>query len=299
MTKKKISLVLSSGGARGLAHIGAIKCLEEEGYDIRYISGSSMGALIGGIYSAGKLHEYENWVRALRRKDMVQLLDFGWGQGGLFKGERIIDVLKDLIGDHFIEDLPVGFTAVASDLKSKREILFNKGSLFSAIRASIAMPLVFTPVIAENRVLVDGGVLNPLPISPTLKNKTDLTVAVDVNGIDDNVLHKRTHSERINLNEKKVEDDEDKLSRIISLFVEKLLPVGDSGSKKDNSILDIAIEAMDAMQVSIARYEISISSPDVTVQIPRNVAHFFEFERANELIEIGYEKMRVELKSLK
>lgn len=300
MTKKTISLVLSSGGARGLAHIGAIQCLEEEGYDIRYISGSSMGALVGGIYAAGKLHDYEVWVRALRRKDMVQLLDIGWGHGGLFKGERIIDVLKDLIGEHFIEDLPVGFTAVAADLKSKREILFNKGSLFSAIRASIAMPLVFSPVISENKVLVDGGILNPLPITPTLNNGTDLTVAVDVNGTENDILHNKTHSEGIESKELNVADDEeDKLSKIISLFVENLLPASDTNDKKNNGILDTAIEAMDTMQVSIARHQIFISSPDVTVQIPRNVACFFEFERANELIEVGYEQTRIALQSLK
>ena len=301
MTKKTISLVLSSGGARGLAHIGAIYCLEEEGYDIRYISGTSMGALVGGIYAAGKLKDYEVWVRALRRKDMVQLLDFGWGHGSLFKGERIIDVLKDLIGEHSIEDLPIGFTAVAADLKSKREVLFNKGPLFSAIRASIAMPLVFSPVVAENQVLVDGGILNPLPITPTLNNGTDLTVAVDVNGTDDDILHNRTHSEGMDSKEINVADDDEdnKLSKIISLFVENLLPASNTSDKKDNGILDTAIESMDTMQVSIARYEMSICSPDVTVQIPRNVANFFEFERANELIDTGYEQMRVALHSLK
>ena len=300
MTKKTISLVLSSGGARGLAHIGAIHCLEEEGYDIHYISGTSMGALVGGIYAAGKLKDYEDWVRALRRKDMVQLLDFGWGHGSLFKGERIIEVLKDLIGEHSIEDLPIGFTAVAADLKSKREVLFNKGPLFSAIRASIAMPLVFSPVIAENKVLVDGGILNPLPITPTLNNGTDLTVAVDVNGADDDILQNRTHSEGIDSKEMNVADDEDnKLSKIISLFVENLLPASNTSDKKDNGILDTAIESMDTMQVSIARYEMSICSPDVTIQIPRNIASFFEFERANELIDTGYEQMRVALHSLK
>ena len=149
MTKKTISLVLSSGGARGLAHIGAIHCLEEEGYDIRYISGTSMGALVGGIYAAGKLKDYEVWVRALRRKDMVQLLDFGWGHGSLFKGERIIDVLKDLIGEHSIEDLPIGFTAVAADLKSKREVLFNKGPLFSAINIPPPFVTSASPVKKE------------------------------------------------------------------------------------------------------------------------------------------------------
>ena len=138
---KRVSLVLSSGGARGLAHIGAIRCLEEQGYEIGYVAGSSMGALVGGIYAAGKLDEYSTWVEALRRSDIVQLLDFGWGGAGLFKGDRIIAALRELIGEHQIEELPVGFTAVATDLQRKREVWLDKGSLFSAIRASIAVPL--------------------------------------------------------------------------------------------------------------------------------------------------------------
>jgi NTE family protein len=300
MTATRISLVLSSGGARGLAHIGAIQCLEEEGYDIRYISGSSMGALIGGIHAAGKLDDYAIWVKALRRKDIVQLLDFGWGHGGLFKGERIIDALRDLIGEHIIEELPIGFTAVASDLRSKREIWLNKGPLFSAIRASIAVPLVFSPVTIGNKLLIDGGVLNPLPIAPTLNNETDLTVAVDVNGRSDSALNidVQATSFATRMLSRTGDEMEDKFRRAISVFIENLLPKGGTDTQ-DHGMLGIAMEAMDAMQVSIARHQLSIYSPDVTVQIPRNAAHFFDFERAHELIEFGYEQMRISLKSLK
>ena len=300
MTTKKISLVLSSGGARGLAHIGAIQCLEEEGYEIRYISGSSMGALIGGIHAAGKLDDYATWVKALRRKDIVQLLDFGWGHGGLFKGERIIDALRDLIGEHVIEELPIGFTAVASDLKSKREVWLNKGPLFSAIRASIAVPLVFAPVTIGNKLLIDGGVLNPLPIAPTLNNETDLTVAVDVNGRSDSALNKdlQTSSVSIQTLSQAGDEVEDKFRRAISTFIENLLPTGSTKSG-NHDMLGIAMEAMDAMQVSLARHQLSIYTPEIIVQLPRNSASFFSFERAHELIELGYERMRTSLKILK
>ena len=183
---RRISLVLSSGGARGLAHVGAIRALEDHGFEITYVSGSSMGALIGGVYAAGKLKEYEDWVRALRRLDIVQLLDFAWGQGGgLFRGERIIETLKELVGDERIEDLPIGFTAVATELNRKREVWINEGSLFDAIRASIAIPMVFSPVVRDTQLLLDGAVLNPLPIAPTLSHSADMIVAVDVNGQDD------------------------------------------------------------------------------------------------------------------
>lgn len=300
MTTTRISLVLSSGGARGLAHIGAIQCLEEEGYDIRYISGSSMGALVGGIHAAGKLEDYATWVKALRRKDLVQLLDFGWGRGGLFKGERIIDVLRDLIGERVIEELPIGFTAVASDLRSKREIWLNKGPLFSAIRASIAVPLVFAPVTIGNKLLIDGGVLNPLPIAPTLNDETDLTIAVDVNGRNDGALHIDVHAIPVVIQTLKRAGDEkaDRFSRAVSAFIENLLPTGGTNTQ-DHGMLGIAMEAMDAMQVNIARHQLSIYSPDVTVQIPRDAAHFFDFERAHELIELGHERMRISLKALK
>ena len=180
-----ISLVLSSGGARGLAHIGAIQCLEERGYLINCIAGSSMGALVGGIHARGKLDVYAEWVRALNRNDVVRLLDIGWGRnGGLFKGERIIEVLKDLIGDAQIEELPVSFTAVATEINRKREVWIDKGPLFDAIRASMAIPMVFAPVRRGHQLLIDGGVLNPLPIAPTLKEDSGLTIAVDVNGMD-------------------------------------------------------------------------------------------------------------------
>jgi NTE family protein len=158
--QKHISLVLSSGGARGLVHIGAIKCLEDRGYQIDCIAGSSMGALVGGIHARGKLDVFAEWVCALTRNDVVRLLDIGWGRtGGLFKGERIIDVLKDLIGDAQIEDLPVAYTAVATEINRKREVWLDRGPLFEAIRASIAIPMVFAPIRRGQQVLVDGGVL--------------------------------------------------------------------------------------------------------------------------------------------
>ena len=180
MKKKSVSLVLGSGGARGLAHIGVINWLDENGYEINSISGSSMGALIGGIYAAGELQTYTDWVTKLEKMDVLRLLDFSFGEGGLIKGERIINVLRELIGNHKIEDLPCSFTAVASDLENQKEVWLNKGPLFDAIRASIAIPSIFTPVEYRGKRLVDGGLLNPIPIAPTLKDKTDMTIAVNL-----------------------------------------------------------------------------------------------------------------------
>jgi len=177
-----VSLVLGIGGARGLAHIGVIQWLTENGYDIRSIAGSSMGALVGGIYAAGKLEVYAGWVSALERMQVLRLLDPAFGRSGLFKGERLMGVLRKLIGDFDIENLPISFTAVATDLESGEEVWLREGKLFDAIRASIATPLVFTPFRYGGRMLLDGGLVNPVPIAPTLNDTTELTVAVNLNG---------------------------------------------------------------------------------------------------------------------
>ena len=177
-----VSLVLGSGGARGLSHIGVIQWLTENGYEIRSIAGSSMGALVGGIFAAGKLEIYAEWVLALERMQVVRMLDPAFGRPGLFKGERIMGVLRELIGDCAIEDLPISFTAVATDLETGEEVWLREGGLFDAIRASIATPLVFRPFKHGARTLLDGALVNPLPIAPTLTDNTDLTIAVNLSG---------------------------------------------------------------------------------------------------------------------
>src|SRR6185369_7182552 len=141
----------------------------------------SMGALIGGVYAAGKLEPYRDWVRTMQRMDVLRLLDWTFRGGGLIKGDRIVDKLRELIGAANIEDLPIPYTAVAVDLLAQREVWFSRGSLFDAIRASIAIPTVFRPHRYEGRLLVDGGLLNPVPITPTLRDLTDCTIAVDLN----------------------------------------------------------------------------------------------------------------------
>jgi NTE family protein len=168
-----------SGGARGLAHIGVIRALEEKSLRIRNIAGTSMGALIGGIYAADEVDTFSKWVQQLERGDVIRLLGLSFSMTALFKGDRVIEVLKELIGDSRIEDLPIGFTAVATALREQREVWLNKGSLFDAIRASIAVPGVFTPATVAGQLLVDGGLVNPIPIAPTLNDATDLTIAVN------------------------------------------------------------------------------------------------------------------------
>ena len=185
---KTVSLVLGSGGARGLAHIGVIHWLEENDFKIKSIVGCSIGAVIGGIYAAGKLDVYEQWVRCLTKVDIVTMLDLSWDKSGLVRGEKIVNTLIGLVGEKLIEDLPISYTAVATDLKGQKEVWIRSGSLFDAMRASFAIPLFFTPFKLKGIDLVDGGVLNPVPIAPVFGDETDMTIAVDLNGPSDSPI---------------------------------------------------------------------------------------------------------------
>ncbi len=180
--KKTVALALGSGGARGYAHIGAIEVLEERGYDIIAVSGCSMGALVGGVYAAGKLKEYKDWVTGLGQLDVLKLLDVTFNSVGAIRGDKIFSIVREMISDIRIEDLPIAYTAVAADLLGHKEVWFQEGPLDQAIRASVAIPGLVTPLVLNNRVLVDGALLNPLPIIPTISAHADLIVAVNLSG---------------------------------------------------------------------------------------------------------------------
>jgi NTE family protein len=270
-----VSLVLGSGGARGLAHIGVIQWLTENGYAIRSISGTSMGALVGGIYATNKLEVYADWVLALER-----LLDPTIGRPGIFKGERIISVLRDLIGDCDIEELRISFTAVATDLDSGQEVWLRSGRLFDAIRASIATPLVFTPVKHEHRTLIDGAVVNPVPVAPTLDDATDLTIAVDLSGPPEVRPSPPISPSLIGDNSYR---------RRIQKFVDSVRPAR-GREEPSRGLFDVAFTAMQTMQDTIADLKLSAYSPDVIVEVPRNACGYFEFWRAEELIALGRER---------
>ncbi len=275
-----VSLALGSGGARGLAHVGVIQWLTENGYEIRSIAGTSIGALVGGIYATGKLETYAEWVLALERIQVLRLLDPSFARSGLFKGERIIGVLRELIGDCAIEDLKLSFTAVATDLESGEEVWLHEGRLFDAIRASMATPLVFTPFQHGGRTLLDGALVNPVPIAPTLNDDTDLTVAVNLGGPGEVRPTPPASTPIVNGNVYR---------QRIRAFVESLYP-DRAPSVPPRGLFDIAFGSMQTMQDTIARLKLAAYSPDVTVEIPRNACGFYEFWRAEELIELGRER---------
>jgi NTE family protein len=277
---KTVSLVLGAGGARGLAHIGVIQWLNENGYAIRSIAGSSIGALVGGVYASGKLAAYAEWTMALERMEVLRLLDPAFGRTGLFKGERVIGLLRALTGDLDIEDLPLSYTAVAMDLESGKEIWLRQGKLFDAIRASIAIPLILTPFRLGGRNLVDGGLVNPVPIAPTLNDLTELTIAVNLGG--------RAEPQPASAPSARAPDGNGYRQRIHA-FVESLHPVPEPVAAVPDMI-DIALRSMEAMENTIARLKLAAYSPDITVEISRNACRIHEFWRAEELIALGRER---------
>ncbi|MEL6869092.1 MAG: patatin-like phospholipase family protein [Pseudomonadota bacterium] len=287
-TTTSISLALGSGGARGLAHIGVIRRLEEAGYNIGYIAGTSIGALVGGIYAAGKLDEYEVWARELERGDMLRLLDFSFTRGSIIKGDRVIDAICELIGDQSIESLPIGFTAVATDIREQSEVWLSRGSLFSAIRASTAIPTLLSPLTLDGRILADGGLVNPIPIAPTLNHPSTLTVAVDLNGPREGLRHNpKKDSKGENGPEKPIKPYQQK----IRAFIDKLRPNKDGEPKTDSpGFLDMTTQTIEVMQNGIARLKMAAYKPDMVIRLPRDLCQFWEFDRAEEMIEFGYER---------
>jgi NTE family protein len=294
---RTVSLVLGSGGARGLAHIGVIKWLEAAGFRIVSIAGSSMGALVGGIYAAGKLDVYRDWVLELERIDVLRLLDFSFGRNGLIKGDRVIGVLRELVGERAIEDLSISFTAVATDLDAQREVWLNRGPLFDAIRASIAIPTVFTPVSWRGHTLVDGGLVNPMPIAPTLRDKSALTIAVNVSAKDEPSCGR---PERGGARTMHSAERHDRITEFLATLQQ--IVSGDTRDEAEEArgmhLFDVIARSMDTMQSTIARFQLAAYSPDAIVQVPGNACAFFEFWRARELIELGRERAEQSLRPL-
>ncbi|MFZ7127554.1 MAG: patatin-like phospholipase family protein [Desulfobacterales bacterium] len=292
-----VSLVLGSGGARGLAHIGIINWLEENRYRIQSIAGSSIGALVGGIYAAGKLGEYESWVRTISKFDIFSLLDFSFGYSGLVKGEKLMAKLRKLVGEIEIESLPITFTAVAADIVREREVWISKGPLFDAIRASISLPLFFTPFRYKGRLLIDGGVFNPVPITPTFHDLTDMTIAVNLNAPP--VGEEQKTPIKIELK------DDNELSGLNG-FREKIahffagFQSDDREEKpKEWDIFFIANQSFDAMQGMIARQKLAAHPPDVTINIPRNACGFLDYDCARKMISLGYQEAEQQLSNFK
>lgn len=266
--KKKVQLVLGSGGARGLAHIGVIEQLENDGYEICEVVGCSMGAVVGGLYCAGFLNEYKHWLSTLTRGNVFSLVDFTFNSRGFVRGEKIWTLIAKITGDQQIEKLKIPFTAVATDMMQMEEVHYTSGDLFAALRSTISIPGVFTPVIEKNSVLVDGGVLNPLPINVVKKRKDAIVVAVNING--KNTPH---------VSEEIKEKNQSWLQRYWKNNAKNDMP--------KISFFDLMNTSYDFTQDRLAQLTVEHYQPDLVVEIPRNACGTFDFHKSAQLIELG------------
>ena len=273
---KDIALVLSSGGARGLAHIGAIEELEAQGFRITSVAGCSMGALIGGVYAAGKLAAFREWMKTIDRKKMMKLTDFSFSLNHVAKGTRIIEAIMEFVPDVAIEDLPIPYCAIATDWKTGHEVVFRNGSLFEAIRASISLPSFYEPVQRDGMILIDGGVTNPIPMNRVVRHKGDILVGVDVSGHD----YKTQWEKQQELVERRKRS-----TSLTQQILNRLIP--------DN--LDFNYYTMLSRVSSIMIRQNSLlmtqlMKPDILIDIQMSRYGGFDYDKSEKLIAIGRKK---------
>lgn len=303
---KTVALCLGSGGARGYTHIGVIEALEERGYEVVAISGCSMGAIVGGFYSAGKLAEYRDWVVGLRYLDVIRLLDISLLSGGMIRGDKIFNVIDELLAGIQIEDLAIPFTAVATDLTGHKEVWFQNGPLAQAVRASAAIPGMLSPVAINGSMMVDGAVLNPLPITPCVSAHADLIIAVDLSA-DVPIPDLKPAPKQVKTDEAladvKIEVAEKKGPEWFNGFLDKaggwLDGINKNGRSTPEKIkqkeqqteqlgkIAILNRVIDVMGASLTQYKIAGYPPDLLIKIPRNSCEIYEFYRAQEMIDLG------------
>ena len=286
--KKNIALVLSGGGARGIAHIGVIEELEKQGFNIKSISGTSMGALIGGVYAVGKMQEYKQWIYTLDKLDVFNLVDFTFSSQGLVKGDRVFKKMKEFIPNMNIEELKIHYAATATDIIRKKEVVFTTGDIYEAIRASIAIPTVFTPVKTVDSILVDGGVINNIPINHVKRTKGDILIVVHVNAdvpVFKPSIPKIQDNEKQSIYLKKIKEFENRLIKIVPKSkTEKL------------GYFNLINNTISIITAQISKMTIEKYPPDILINISDNSCGTFDFYKAEEMVEIG---RHAAIKSLK
>lgn len=292
MAGKRVALVLGSGGARGYAHIGVINELQARGYEIVGISGSSMGALVGGLQAAGKLDEFAEWAKSLTQRAILRLLDPKITAAGVLRAEKILDAVREILGEVTIEDLPIPYTAVSTDLLTGKSVWLQRGPVDAAIRASIAIPGVIAPHVLDGRLLADGGILDPLPMAPIAAVNADLTIAVSLAGSEaggdepedaepsattewlGRVWRSTTALFDSGRNDEAVDELVDGLK--------EEEPVPRLGS------FEVMNRTIDIAQAALARHTLAAYPPDVLIEVPRTACRSLEFHRAAEVIEVGH-----------
>ncbi|WP_331436490.1 patatin-like phospholipase family protein [Gordonia sp. w5E2] len=315
----RVALALGSGGARGYAHIGVVTELDARGYEIVSVAGSSMGALVGGLYCAGRLDDYVDWISGLSQLDVMRLLDVSLSKpGGMIGAERILARVREILGDTVIEDLEIPFTAVATDLAAGRPVWFQKGSLVDAIRASIAIPGVIRPHEVDGRLLADGGILDPLPVAPTSAVSSDVTIGVVLDA-DEGAEHGASRAPKtkgvirrnitpllendwvrsvrerfgVEADDSGSHDARDEDAPAVSDGsddVETLSTaseVDDGAKAAPMGRIEILLRSLDIMSIALTRYQIAGYPPDILIRVPRKAVRTLDFHKATEMIELG------------
>ncbi len=305
----RIALALGSGGARGYAHIGVINELQDRGYEIVGVAGSSMGALVGGLHAAGKLDEFSHWASSLTQRAVLRLLDPSLNSPGVLRAEKILDAVRDILGDVTIESLPIPYTSVATDLISGKAVWLQRGPLDDAIRASIAIPGIFTPHLLDGRLLADGGILDPLPMAPIAAVNADLTIAVSLSGDDPapgiNTPQPRVTTEFLGrmwrsttalldtATAQRMMDSpaaKSVLGRFSSALDETPVePAEGVPALPRLGSFEIMNRTIDIAQSALARHTLATYPPDLLIEVPRTACRSLEYHRAEEVIEIGQE----------
>ena len=295
---KRVALALGSGGARGFAHIGVLDVLQERGYEVVGIAGSSMGALVGGLFAAGSLDEFTEWATTLTGPAMLRLLDPSISAPGVFRASKVLDAVREILGEVTIENLPIPYTAVTTDLIAGRSVWLQRGPLDEAIRASIAIPGVIAPHVLDGRMLADGGILDPLPIAPIAGAGADFTVAVSVSGMEADVsddadgVGVRPTRERLN-----------RLRRSTSALLDRFSIGGDFSEEELPELADepagtgipklrsfaVMMRTIDIAQAALARHQMAAYPPDVLIEVPRTACRSLDFHRGAEVIDLGRE----------
>ncbi|SEH67592.1 NTE family protein [Mycolicibacterium rutilum] len=316
MAGKRVALALGSGGARGYAHIGVIEELQDRGYEIVGVAGSSMGALVGGLHAAGKLDDFSEWAKSLTQGAVLRLLDPSITAAGVLRATKILDAVRDILGEVRIEDLPIPYTAVTTDLITGKSVWLQRGPVDAAIRASIAIPGVIAPHVLDGRLLADGGILEPLPMAPIAAVNADLTIAVSLAGSEAGGAEEpaepgsRARTEWLS-----------RVWRSTTALFESSTVFGRSGDSTDELVdatkeAEVAKEAarevtvprlgsfevmnrtIDIAQAALARHQLASYPPDLLIEVPRSACRSLEFHRAAEVIDVGIELATAALDAL-
>lgn len=321
---KRVAVALGSGGARGYAHIGVLRELEARGYEVVGISGSSMGALVGGIYCAGRLDEFCDWAIGLSQRDVLMMLDPSLTAvgGGPIRAEKLLGRVREILGDINIEDLPIRYTAVATDLVVGRTVWFQHGPIDEAIRSSIAIPGLISPRLHDGRLLADGGILDPLPIMPIAAMNADMVIGVSLGAEDPmttDLIDAATIRPlgdwlgRVRQNTSQLLDSEMARTVLRRLGATRTTPDGEDiellgdfdtlteappepaerpvggAAAARLSTFEVLNRSIEVMQASLARHHLASYPTDLVITVPKSSCRTLDFHMAAELIDLGRE----------